>query len=63
MVPIPPVIALTLGVLGAGFVVRHIVREWQRAKDIERGAKAPVPSANDSSVPTLHRDSDGVYRP
>ena len=64
MAPFPPVLAVTLGAVVAAFVVRHIVREWQSARDIEREAKAPVAKAQDANVPKkLRRGPDGYYRP
>lgn len=64
MAPFPPLLAVTLGALAAAFVVRHITREWQRAKDIDRAAKAPVANARDDNAPKkLRRDPDGIYRP
>jgi hypothetical protein len=62
MVPFPPLLAVTLGTLGAALLVRHIAREWQRARDIERQAKAPV-TVNETAIPKLRRDPDGIYRP
>jgi hypothetical protein len=64
MAPFPPILAVVLGALAAAFVVRHITREWQRAKDIDREAKASVAKARDENVPKkLRRDPDGIYRP
>ena len=64
MVPFPPLLAATLGVLGAAFVVRHVAREWQRAKDAEREENASVAKSKNKVVPTLRRDPQtGIYRP
>lgn len=64
MVPFPPLLAVTLGALGAALLVRHITREWQRAKDLERAETAPVSKAESDKVPTLRRDpKTGIYRP
>ena len=66
MAPFPPLLAVTLGTLVAAFVVRHVAREWRRAKDIDREANASVAKAKamDEGVPKkLRRDPDGIYRP
>jgi hypothetical protein len=65
MVPVPPLLALTLGVLGAAFVVKHFAKGWQKSKaDIDRDESAPVEEAKSEAVPKLRRDPQtGIYRP
>ena len=64
MVPVPPLIAVTLGVIGAALVVRHFAKEWRRANaDIEKTEDPAVAEAKNKAVPTLRRDPDGTYRP
>ena len=65
MVPVPPLLVLTLGALGAAFVVKHFAKEWRRANaDIDRGADASVAESKNEIVPTLRRDPQtGIYRP
>ena len=64
MVPIPPLIAVTLGVIGAALVVRHFAKEWRRANaDIEKTDDPAVARSKSDAVPTLRRDPDGTYRP
>ena len=65
MVPFPPLVAFTLGTLGAALVVRHLAKEWRRAKaDLNRAEDAPVEAAKREAIPKLRRDpKSGVYRP
>jgi len=65
MVPVPPLLALILGALGAAFVVKHFAKEWQKAKaDVDRDESAPVEAAKSKAVPKLRRDPQtGIYRP
>jgi hypothetical protein len=65
MAPIPPLLAVTLGMLGAAVIVRHIAKEWQKAKaDVDRDETAPVAESKSEAVPKLRRDPQtGVYRP
>ena len=63
MVPVPPLIAVTLGVIGAAFVVRHIAKEWRRDNDLEKTDDQAVAKSNSDVVPTLRRGPDGTYRP
>ncbi len=65
MVPVPPLLALTLGMLGAAFVVKHFAKEWQKAKaDIDRDEAEPVAESKNEVVPKLRRDPQtGIYRP
>ena len=63
VVPVPPLIAVTLGVLGAAFVVRHFVRQWQRNSDLEKTDDPAVARSKSDVVPTLRRGPDGIFRP
>ena len=64
MVPVPPLLAVTLGVLGAAFVVKHFVKEWRRP-DADLGKAKDAPAAESwGEVPKLRRDPQtGIYRP
>jgi len=62
----PPVLALTLGLMGAAALVRWCVRETHRVNaeldDIR--AAPPVEPVDRSTLPTLRRDPHtGEYRP
>lgn len=62
MVPFPPLVAVTLGALGAALVVRHFTRQWRREADLEEAQQSPVTESR-KDLPKLRRDSDGIYRP
>ena len=64
MVPVAPLIAVTMGVIGAVLVVRHFAKEWRRANaDIEKAEDPAVAESKSEAVPTLRRHPDGTYRP
>ena len=63
VVPVPPLIAVTLGVLGAAFVVRHVLKEWRRDGDVEKTDDPAVAKSKSDVVPTLRRGPDGIFRP
>jgi hypothetical protein len=69
MVPVPPLIALTLGVLGAAFAVKYFAKErrrgWRRANaDFDRAKDAPVADLKAEALPKLRRDPvTGIFRP
>jgi hypothetical protein len=64
MVPFPPLIAVTLGVLGAALILRHFAKEWRRANpDLETAKEAPLAESQSEPVRKLRRDPDGSYRP
>lgn len=65
MVPVPPLLAVTLGMLGAAIVVKHFAKEWQKAKsDVDRAEPDPVAESRNEAVPKLRRDPEtGIYRP
>jgi hypothetical protein len=64
MLPFPPVIAWTFGVVSAVFFSKLLAREWQRVNaelDARERATAPM---RPQEFPTLRRDPvTGVYRP
>ena len=63
----PPVIAVTFGLMGAVALVRWCIKEVQRVNaelDDVRGARAAVEPVDRTRLPTLKRDPDtGEYRP
>lgn len=63
MVLFPPVLAVTLGVVGAALVVRHFMREWQREAELEKAKQAPRAESKNDMPKKLRRDPDGIYRP
>jgi hypothetical protein len=65
MLPVPPLIAVTLGVLGAAFAVKYFAKERRRANaNVERADEAPVADSKSGTVPKLRRDPvTGVFRP
>ena len=64
MVPVPPLIAVTLGVVGAALIVRHFVKEWRRASaDLENTEEPAVVKSKSETVRQLRRDPDGAFRP
>jgi hypothetical protein len=68
MLPLPPVIAWTVAVVGISAVARVLAREWHRVNaelDAQRDAhgRAAEPVSRDK-MPTLRPDPhSGVYRP
>jgi hypothetical protein len=69
MVPVPPLIALALGVLGAAFAVKYFAKErrWDRRRanaDFDRAKDAPAADAKTKALPKLRRDPvTGIFRP
>jgi hypothetical protein len=69
MLPIPPMIAWTIGAIGAVVMSKLVAREWRRVNDEldarerqERDARAAKVRVEDRG--TLRRDPvTGVYRP
>ena len=60
---IPPLIAWTLGALGAGIVAKALVKEWRRV-NAELNAAEAAGEAEYERLPRLKRDpASGVYRP
>ena len=65
MVPVPPLLAVTLGVLGAAFVVKRFANEWRRPDaDLDPAKAAPAAESQNHMIPKLRRDPQtGIYRP
>jgi hypothetical protein len=65
MVPLPPLIALTLGVLGAAYIVRHFSKDRRRSDvDLDRDENVNVEETSRNAIPKLRRDpTTGIYRP
>ena len=64
MVPVPPLIVVALGVIGAALVVRHFAKGWRHANaDLEQADDPAVAKSKRDVVPTLRRDPDGTFRP
>lgn len=62
--PFPPLLALTLTVIGATIIVRHVTREWNRAKDLEREQANAAMARAQQPIRKLRRDPQtGIYRP
>jgi hypothetical protein len=63
MLPFPPVIAWTLGAVGAVFISKLLAREWRRVNaELDAQARA-AEEMRPQEIPTLRRDPSGVYRP
>jgi hypothetical protein len=69
MVPVPPLIALTLSVLGAAFAVKYFAEERRKGRrranaDFDRAKDAPIADSKAATVPKLRRDPmTGIFRP
>jgi len=61
MAPFPPLLTVTLGVVGAALLVRHFTRQWQREAELQKARQAPRTEAQE--IRKLRRDPDGIYRP
>jgi len=61
MAPFPPLLAVTLGALGAVLIVRHFARQRQREAELQEARQAPRAEAQE--IRKLRRDPDGIYRP
>lgn len=61
VVPLPPLVAVTLGALGAALIVRHFTKQWQREAELQK--VKPASRAEAQNVRKLRRDPDGIYRP
>jgi hypothetical protein len=63
MLPIPPVIAWTVGAIGAVVMSKLLAREWRRVND-ELDARGRGGQVRVEERGTLRRDpATGVYRP
>jgi hypothetical protein len=64
MLPFPPVIAWTLGAVGAVFMSKLLAREWRRVNDELDAQARAAEQVRPQEVRTLRRDPQtGVYRP
>jgi hypothetical protein len=58
----PPLLIVTLGLVGAAALVRLIVKERRRVNAELEQARAQTRAEQERRA-TLRRDQDGVYRP
>ena len=65
MPSLPPIIAWTLGAIGAVVVMKLISREWQRINaELDEAHPVRVTDPERARLPTLRRDPvTGEYRP
>ena len=65
MPSLPPIIAWTLGAIGAVVVMKLISREWQRVNsELDQAQPVRVTDPERARLPTLRRDpATGEYRP
>jgi hypothetical protein len=65
MPSLPPIIAWTLGAIGAVVVMKLISREWQRVNnELDEAKPVRVTDPVRARLPTLRRDPvTGEYRP
>ena len=65
MPSLPPIIAWTLGAIGAVVVMKLISREWQRVNtELDEAKPVRVTDPERARLPTLRRDpATGEYRP
>ena len=65
MVPVPPLIAAALGVIGAAFAVKYFAKKWKRANaNLDAANDVHVTDSKGVAVPKLRRDPEtGIYRP
>jgi hypothetical protein len=64
MPSLPPIIAWTLGAIGAVVVMKLISREWQRVNELDEAKPVRVTDPERARLPTLRRDPvTGEYRP
>ena len=61
----PPVLALTLGIVGAAALARWCVKEVQRVNAaVKNPQRPPFEPVDRNALPTLKRDPEtGEYRP
>jgi hypothetical protein len=62
---LPPLVAWTLGAIGAVVLIKLIGREWQRINgELDQANPLRVSDPERAALPRLQRDpSTGVYRP
>jgi hypothetical protein len=63
MLPFPPLIAWTLGAVGAVFMSKLLAREWRRVNAELDARQRAGEQVRPQEIPTLRRDRSGVYRP
>jgi len=65
MPALPPVVAWTLGAIGAVVLVRLLTREWQRVNaELDQARPVRVTDPERARMPKLRRDpATGVYQP
>jgi hypothetical protein len=63
MLPLPPVIAWTLGAVGAVFMSKLLAREWRRVNAELDAQQRAAEEMRPQEIRTLRRDASGVYRP
>jgi len=65
MPALPPVVAWTLGAIGAIVVVRLLTREWRRVNaELDRARPVRVTDPERARMPKLRPDpATGVYQP
>ena len=65
MPALPPLVAWTLGAIGAVVVMKLISREWQRINgELDQVRPVRVSDPERARLPTLRRDpATGEYRP
>lgn len=64
MLPFPPLIAWTLGAVGAVFLSKLLAREWRRVNDELDAQRRAAEQMRQQEIPTLRRDPrTGVFRP
>jgi hypothetical protein len=64
MLPFPPVIAWSLGAVGAVFMSKLLAKEWRRVNDELDAQARAAEQMRPQEIPTLRRDPQtGVYRP
>jgi hypothetical protein len=64
MLPFPPVIAWSLGAVGAVFMSKLLAKEWRRVNDELDAQARAAEQMRPQEIPTLRRDPQtGVYGP
>jgi hypothetical protein len=64
MLPIPPVIAWTVGAIGAVLMSKLLAREWRRVNDELDAREHAAAEVRPQDIRKLRRDpATGVYRP
>ena len=65
MPALPPLVAWTLGAIGAVVVMKLITREWQRINnELDQARPVRVTDPERARLPTLRRDpATGEFRP